>query len=199
MAKALSRFIGSELGQVKKLAWFGFAADPPTIAHRAVLDAVLGSGMVEKVVVFPAGKLPYKMFTATDWQRNEMTEIWKAAAEFGDEVILSRFDLERDQAITWSELWEKLQQMSSNISHWLVIGSDQYLEIPKSWDRGEELLKQANFLIVPREGYPVEPQRANHVLLKVPAVPGSSTEVREGNVEFLDEKVKKYVLEEGIY
>jgi nicotinic acid mononucleotide adenylyltransferase len=199
MPKALEKFIGSELGQVKTLAWFGFAADPPTIAHRAVLDATLGSGIVQKIVVFPAGKLPYKDFQATDWQRNDMTEIWKAAASFGDEVILSRFDLEREQAITWIELLEKIGQMSSIIKHWFVLGSDQYLEIPKSWDRGEELLEQANILIVPRVGHDVDPQRDNHLLLKVPAIPGSSTEVRAGDFKLLDEKVREYVVEEGLY
>jgi nicotinate-nucleotide adenylyltransferase len=199
MPKSLEKFLGTKLGQIKKLAWFGFSADPPTLAHRAVIDAVMGSGRVDKVVVFPAGKLPYKDFQATDWQRNDMTEIWTANAEFGDEVILSRFDLNREHAFTWIELWEKIQQMSSRIEHWLVIGSDQYLEIPKTWERGEELLEKANILIVPREGYPVETILDPHVLLNVKPIPGASTDVRGGNLDLLDEKVREYVLSEGLY
>lgn len=199
MSKSLEKFVGSEIRQVKNLAWFGFAADPPTLAHRSVIDAVMGSGRVDKVIVFPAAKLPYKEFRATDWQRNDMTEIWAAAAEFGDEVIISRFDLLRDEAMTWFELWEKTQKMSSNINHWLIVGSDQYLEIPKSWKRGEELLEMANILIVPREGFPLETILEPHVLLDISPIPGASTEVRTGNLELLDEKVREYVLEEGLY
>lgn len=199
LAKSLESFIGTPLGEVKKLAWFGFAADPPTLAHRAVVDAVLGSGRVEKIVVFPAGKLPYKSFQATDWQRNEMVEIWKAAADFGDEVVLSRFDILRDTALEWYELWKQLQQMSSKIQHYLVVGSDQYLEIPVSWTKGQDLFDQASLLVVPRSGYEVEMLRPTHQLLDVPAIPGSSTEVRMGNRSLLDEKVREYVEEERIY
>ncbi len=199
MPKSLEIFVGRKIGLVSRLAWFGFAADPPTLAHRAVIDAVMGSGRVEKVLVFPSAKLPYKDFSATDWQRNEMTEIWAASAEFGDEVILSKFDILRDEAITWFDLWKKIQHMSSKMEHWLIVGSDQYEEIPKSWYRGAELIEDARMIVVPRVGYPLQTVAPHHLLLNIDPVAGASTEVRAGNLELLDEKVREYVIEERLY
>src|SRR5690606_38164550 len=138
MASSLEKFIGQSLNGATKLAWFGFSADPPTLAHRMIVDAVLGSGLVEKVIVFAAGRLPYKTFHASDWQRTDMVELWKSAAEFGDEVIMSRFDLLRDTAMNWYDLWNTLQERSGKLRHFLVVGSDQYQEIPRSWTRGKE-------------------------------------------------------------
>lgn len=196
---SLEKFIGSPLKWIKSLAWFGLAADPPTLAHRAVVDAVMGSGLVDKVIVFAAGKLPYKDFEATEWQRSEMLEIWKAAAEFGEDVVLSRFDMLRDRAFIWYDLWKKINQLSPKIKHYLVVGSDQYLEIPKSWHKGEELLEMANIIVVPREGYELEELAYHHILLDVEPIPGSGTDIRSGDLSLLDEKVKAYILEEKLY
>lgn len=200
MTTALEKFIGVPLKGSKRIAWFGLSADPPTLAHRIIVDAVLGSGLVEKIVVFPAGVLPYKDFTASDWQRTEMIELWKASAEFGDEVLISRFDLLRKQAITWYDLWKKLQELTPQFTHYLVVGSDQYTEIPRSWFKGRELLERASFLIIPRKGFAITtPDNARHTLLPIEPLEISSTEARKGDLSGVDEKVKGYILEHGLY
>lgn len=197
--KPLEQFIGSKLGNMQTLGWFGFSADPPTLAHRAVVDAALGSGLVQKVVAFPAGKLPYKDFSASDWQRAEMTEFWARSAEWEDEVILSRFDLQREEAITWVELWKKIKSLGRSIKHHFIVGSDQYSHIAKHWHRGQELLERANFIIVPREGYPTATVPKHHHLLSVPAIPGSSTAIRQGDLEQVDAMVKAYIIDNQLY
>jgi nicotinic acid mononucleotide adenylyltransferase len=199
MATSLEKFVGVPLSEASRIAWFGFSADPPTLAHRAIIDAVMGSGIVQKVVVFPAGKLPYKGFKASDWQRMDMVEIWKASADFGDEVVISRFDLLRKEAMSWYELWNSIQKRSVKVQHYLVVGSDQYEEIPRSWDYGKELLKRASFIIVPRKGFDVLPLYENHLLLPIAPLPGSSTDARNGDFSTVDGKVKAYILEQGIY
>ncbi|MGE3278307.1 MAG: nicotinate-nicotinamide nucleotide adenylyltransferase [Candidatus Altimarinota bacterium] len=197
--KNLEKLIGTPLDGADRLGWFGFSADPPTLAHRTIVDAVLGSGLVQKVIVFPAGKLPYKDFGASDWQRKDMVELWKASSEYGDEVVLSTFDLLRPKAIVWHELWRRLQEISSSVRHFFIVGSDQYREIPKTWSRGKELFESASFIIVPREGWDVVPQREGHLLLPIEPIPGSSTSVRSGDLSLVDERVKDYILEHGLY
>lgn len=197
--KPLEQFIGSKLGNIQTLGWFGFSADPPTLAHRAVVDAALGSGLVQKVVAFPAGKLRYKDFTASDWQRAEMTEFWGRSAEWDDEVILSRFDLQREVAITWVELWKKIKTLSHSIKHQFIVGSDQYQQIGSAWHRGQELLDRANFIIVPREGYSVSIVPRHHHLLTIPPIPGSSTDIRQGDLEQVDAMVKAYIIDNQLY
>lgn len=199
MPKALDHFVGTALGQVQKLGWFGFAADPPTLAHRSVVDAVLGSGRVEKMIVFPAGKLPYKDFFSSDWQRAEMTELWYSAAGFGDEVIISRFDMNRPQAMTWIDLWKTINQLAPNIEHSLIVGSEPYRDIAATWNEGEELLEKARFIVVPREGQEVKTTHPHHHILPLATLVGASTSARNGNLALVDEKVRGYIEEEELY
>lgn len=199
MLSALEQFTGTPIGSVRSLGWFGISADPPTLAHRTVVDAVLGSGMVEKLVVFPTGYLPYKTLVASEWQRAEMTELWKAAAEFGDEVLISRFDLLQQKALFWIDIWDDITRRAPKIQHFLVVGSDQYREVGKTWYRGQELLERASFIVVPRKGFPVENLADKSVLLKVPPLEGSSTRVRAGDLGQVDERVRAYILEQKLY
>lgn len=197
--KALESFIGHSLSGVHRLAWFGLSADPPTLAHRAAVDAVLGSGLVDKVIVFPAARVSYKNFAASDWQRMEMTEIWREAAGFGDEVLLSRFDLERDEAYYWADLINDILQMAPKLNHFLVVGSNDYQEIEEKWHKGPELLEKARFMVVPRVGGELDNVREEDVLLNCDPIPGSSTAVRAGDLEGVDEKVRAYILEQQLY
>lgn len=200
MHASLSSLLGVKVPEYRSLAWFGLAADPPTLAHRAVVDAVMGSGLVEAVVVFPAGDLPYKQFLTSDQQRLDMLELWKADAEFGKEVMISSFDIKLENAMLWFDLWKLISSLRPEVKHYLVIGTDQYTEIRKSWVKGKELWSEANLMVVPREGYELEGEMpAHHILLKVPAISGSSTEVRGGDVSGVDDRVKRYILEEGLY
>ena len=200
MPNPLEIFISSSLSGARRIAWFGLAADPPTLAHRAVVDAVLGSGLVDAVVVFPAAGLDYKEFQASDWQRMEMSELWYKESEFdSQEVILSRFDLLRDKAFLWYELWQKITALAPRLEHYLVLGSDQYLEIPRSWEKGKELLKKAKFIVVPRKGYNLREVLNKDHLLKIPAIPGSSTEIRTGDWSQLDDSIRSYILENNLY
>lgn len=197
--KSLEQFTGVSLGNSKSLGWFGFAADPPTLAHRAVVDAVLGSGLVEKVLVFPAGNVSYKEFAASEWQRAEMTELWKVAAGFGDEVVVSRFDLMEERAIYWYDLWQEITRRAPKVRHFFIVGSDQYLSVAGTWYRGEELLEQASFLVVPRKDFPLQEVAKKSILLKVPPIEGSSTVIRGGDLDRVDERVRAYILEQKLY
>jgi len=207
---SLSTFIGHPIGQVKSLAWFGFGADPPTLSHRAIVDAVLGTGKVEKVVVFPAGEVPYKDFQAGPVDRVAMCELWKEEAEFAAEVIISRFDILSDQAIIWFELWKTITQFRPSIEHYLIVGMDEYLDIPDIWAEGRELFNLANLMIIPREGYDDDLEylqknedfptpTENHFFLDIPELPGSSTRARKGDLSLVDDKVRKYMMEQGLY
>jgi nicotinate (nicotinamide) nucleotide adenylyltransferase len=197
--RALESFLGGSIEGVKRIGWFGISADPPSLAHRTVVDAVLGSGKVDRVVVFPTGNLPYKQFVARAWQRAEMTDLWKAAAAFGDEVQISRFDLIREQAIFWYDLWKTTTQMAPKIQQFLVVGSDQYEGIGKTWHRGNELLEDASFLVAPRKGFPLQSVSSKSILLNIPPIDGSSTEIRAGDLHLVDERVRAYILGQKLY
>lgn len=196
----LSSFLKQEVDTIPSMGWFGLTADPPTLAHRKMVDAALGSGLVKKIVVFPAAQLPYKSFYASDFQRLDMLVAWHDEAEYTDDVIISRFDIERDTAMLWKDLWKKIDSFRPVVKHYLIVGSDQYLEVKKTWVGGKELYDQARFLIVPREGHEVIGTIPDHhVLLDVEPVEGSSTGVRSGELYDVDDKVRGYIIENELY
>lgn len=158
--------------------WFGFSADPPTLAHRKVIEYALGTGLVEKVIVFPAGPLKYKKFQASTEERLEMTKIF--AMDFPDQVIVEDFDLRRETAMTWFDLWQEIIRTFPEKKHYLILGSDQYDAMEKTWYRGEELKKIAKFMMVPR-------------------MSGSSTEARAGDFSQLSESIQEYIRHHHVY
>ncbi len=199
MTNSLSELAAAQLQGMNTIAWFGLAADPPTLAHRTLMDAVLGSGLFQKAVVFPAGKLDYKDFIASDWQRWDMIQIWKSAADYGDDVVLGMFDMLRDQATPWIDLWKEIKSLLPNTQHWLVVGSDQYLQMEENWKDGRRLMMKARIVVVPRDGFPVKRVLAHHQLINIKPLPGSSTSARLGDLNEVDEKVREYIRSESLY
>ncbi len=163
------------------IAWFGLSADPPTLGHRHVVEEALKSQLFDTVIVFPAGKLPYKKFQASDEERLAMLKLWKKAAGFGKNVILSDFELKRKKANAWIDLWHMVNRLLPGVQHTLVLGSDQFRSIEKKWVKGKDLLGSATFFVVERTRKE------------------SSTKARAGQLSQVDELVKKYILRKKLY
>jgi len=64
--------------------------------------------------------------------------------------------------------------------YFLIMGSDNFFYISK-WKSSDILLKEYNFLIYPRQGFPIEQNDLpnNIILVNAPIVGISSTEIRE--------------------
>ncbi len=163
------------------VAWFGLGSDPPTLGHRHVIEEVLKSGLFNTVIVFPAGKLPYKKFRASDEERLVMLKLWKKAAKFGKKVIISDFDLRRERAFAWFDLWKIVSKLFAQLDHVFVVGSDQYRSIEKTWVRGKDLLRSAKFFVVERDRKE------------------SSTKARKGELFMVDPLVKAFILKKKLY
>ncbi|MDP3976091.1 MAG: hypothetical protein Q8P95_04195 [bacterium] len=189
-----------KLKDTLRIGWFGFSADPPTLAHRQIIDAILNSGQVDAVVAFPAGRLAYKDFQSSDEQRKRMARLWHEQAGWNDKVLLGWFDLEERQAIRWYELWQELVAKLPGKKNLLVVGGDQYEKISKEWFRGKELIDQASILVVPRALCPDESTLPkHHRVIDHAEITGSSTDVRSGQLTGLDQAVRSFILREHLY
>lgn len=194
----LDRFIGTTVDKKAfSFAWFGFSADPPTRAHRNIVKAVLK--FVDNVIVFPSGNVPYKEFVANKKDRLAMTKLWKKSAKFGSRAVISSFDLARKNAFHWIDLWKKIKSIAPEKKHYLVVGSDQYLAIEKTWEQGKQLLQSANFLVAPRKGFPVGAIPSHHQLLSMKPVSSSSSSFRQGKRAYVDSLVKSYIMKKKLY
>lgn len=196
----LETFIGQELGHIKTLGWFGFSADPPTVAHATILKEVLKSELVQIVIVFPAGKLSYKTFSASRENRMKMTELWACAANLPKTVHVSSFDMKRKKAFAWIDLLEHVTSLAPELKHFFIIGSDQYQDIKKTWIRGSELFEQGSFIIVPRESFSLEKNLpARHYRLPITPLKSSSTQVRSGDLSIVHGELAEYIKKHHLY
>src|SRR3989338_4157848 len=92
--------------------WFGFSADPPTLAHQRIIKALERLPKKKEIGVFPAGPLSYKKFTAPKKHREAMVKAWWKAAKFGENVHLAWFDWHSEKAWSWYRLWKKIQRLT---------------------------------------------------------------------------------------
>lgn len=191
---------------IKSIGWFGFSADPPTIAHQNLVQTSLQ--FVDAVVVFPAGTLPYKQLHASKHHRLAMTKLWQHEAQFEKvaisavssfasseggrgandaagrnpwkRVIVSDFDIWRKSSFQWYPLWKTINSLLPDIKHYFIVGSDQYEQIGKTWFQGKKLLKEAEFLVFERDTI-------------------SSSKVRKGDLDQIDPKVRAYLQKHHLY
>ncbi|MBE9196345.1 nicotinate-nucleotide adenylyltransferase [Synechocystis sp. LEGE 06083] len=140
-----------------KIALFGTSADPPTLAHQAIL--IWLAQHFDRVAVWAADN-PFKQGP------NPHTGHW---ASLGDRQTMLKLlveDIQRHYGTV--RIWEDLSDRRSLISlqraqqRWgleadyaLVVGADLITQIPQ-WYAVEKLLPAVQLLIFPRPGYSID-------------------------------------------
>ena len=134
----------------RTIALFGTSADPPTAAHRAILEWL--SAHYDWVAVW-ASDNPFKAHGTSLKHRMAMLKLLIESIDnprknisFHEELsyLRSLFSLTKAK-----EIW------GSEVEYTLVIGSDLIKQM-RQWYRVEELLKQVHILIFSRPGYLIE-------------------------------------------
>lgn len=139
----------------------GGTFDPPHAAHVAMARAALASGLVDEVLVVPAGDPWQKQPGTAASDRLAMTRL-----AFAGEPHCSVIDLELQRAgATYTiDTVEALMRPDMRLHY--IIGSDTLSLLP-TWYRIAELAQRCDFLVVKRPGW----------TLNAPDVPGLQTQV----------------------
>jgi nicotinate-nucleotide adenylyltransferase len=188
--------------KIIKIALFGTSADPPTAAHRAILQWLCDR--YDWVAVW-ASDNPFKGEQTPLEHRMEMLrlsieDINTPRKNIGvyEELSHLRSLLSVEKA---KEIW------GNEAEYTLVIGSDLISQM-RRWYRIEELLKQVQILAIPRPGYPIKEEDLEALCslggkysianLEVPAV--SSTAYRDNkDKDVIPGLVKDYINQKKLY
>jgi nicotinate-nucleotide adenylyltransferase len=132
---------------MKKVAVFGGRFDPPHLGHYWVIRQALDfMPEIEKVVLVPAFQHQWKPAVASAEQRLEML------SSFADKKItISDVELVRKGVSYTIDTIKKIKEMEDAEIFWIV-GSDILLEFDR-WEKKDELVREATFLIFPRDPY----------------------------------------------
>lgn len=130
-----------------KIALFGGRFDPPHLGHYWVARQILDfRADIEKVILIPAFQHQWKEAMATPEQRLAML-----ASFIGDGIEVSDIEFKR-QGVSYSiDTIRDLKKESGAEIFW-VVGSDILQEFER-WEKAEELVKEATFLVFPRDPY----------------------------------------------
>lgn len=190
----------------KRIEIGGSAANPPHLGNVRFIDSLLKSKLFDKIIWVVTGNRKDKSEQVSPDHRVAMTE-----------MTLGRFraNTETDFVIRYSDVYsentptlillQKLQEEFSECELTYFFGSDLINEIRTSWYDGERLWEEQNFLVIPREDYPVPELSKNFKVYHKEFPNISSTKIREvirkgGHfIPFVTFEVADYIYRHRLY
>ncbi len=139
---------------------YGGSFDPVHLGHLRLIQLVLDSGYIDRLIVMPVGNPPHKSRSLTD-ARVRLEWLRKAAAPFpADRLEISDWEiLQTEQTGNRSFTYDTLQYLAKRFPSdelVLIVGSDMLLDLPH-WYRSAEIRSLARVLWVPRQGIDINP------------------------------------------
>ena len=175
----------------------GGAFDPPHLGHTQLAQAVLRSGLADRLIFMPAQSHPFAKNMAPGKDRLEMLNLLG--------VETSDWELRqggKSYSLNTLNYWQK-QHSLDQIT--FLIGSDNLPSFNK-WYQYQELLENYQVFVYPRAGFPFTPVYDNMICLRnFPEIKISSTQVREtlknkkSVNKLLDKSTINYIKEHKLY
>ncbi|MCL6559671.1 MAG: nicotinate-nucleotide adenylyltransferase [Firmicutes bacterium] len=203
---------------MRRLGIMGGTFDPIHYGHLVTAECARYELGLEKVLFIPAGRPPHKpdRRITGPWLRYAMTGLAIASNPF---FQASSLEVERPGPSYTIDTVQAITHLFPGAEIYFITGADAVLEI-LTWKNVEQLLSLCRFIAATRPGYrlmelgeklyklPVELKQSivqNIVLMEVPALAISSTEirrrVREGRpIKYLlPEPVEEYIIKNNLY
>jgi len=189
-----------------KSALFGGCFNPIHYGHLILAETALEYFDLDKVIFIPTANPPHKSTGLAP--ANDRYRMVKLAIENNPYFSLSRIEMgRRGKSYTYQTI-AFYQKRYPRDKFFFLTGSDTLLEL-ETWKKGREILKECSFLVGIRPGFPLE--KIDKKILKavhffpIPGLNISGREIRTKIQQgkeikyFLPERVKEYILENGLY
>lgn len=197
-----------------KTGVFGGTFDPVHIGHLAVAERVRSDLSLDRVILVPTNKSPFKLGQVTSSGEHRLNML-RLATRDNPHFTASDIELRRGGTSYTVDTLEALNNLYPNDEFYFIMGMDSFLEL-NGWKDVGRLVELSQLVVVTRPGY--ELPREQRKLLALPAevwrrtrfleVPGldiAATEIRDRlnkgqSVRYLlVPEVESYIHENGIY
>ncbi len=142
-----------------KIAIFGGTFDPPHLGHVNIVEELLGSKVVDKIIILVAYKPPHKteQKVSNFNERCEMLNLaFKDLIDSNNKVEISRIEEERSGQLSYTfDTLELLQKKYLNDKIYLLIGSDSLMQL-HLWYKAEVIAKNYTIITYPRPDYQID-------------------------------------------
>lgn len=197
-----------------KTGVFGGTFDPVHIGHLAVAERVRSDLSLDRVILVPTNKSPFKLGQVTSSGEHRLNML-RLATRDNPHFTASDIELRRGGTSYTVDTLEALNNLYPNDEFYFIMGMDSFLEL-NGWKGVGRLVELSQLVVVTRPGYelpqeqrkllalPAEVWRRTH-FLEVPGLDIAATEIRDRvnkgqSVRYLlVPEVEIYVHENGIY
>jgi nicotinate-nucleotide adenylyltransferase len=171
------------------IAVFGGTFDPPTVAHEAIMRAVLQRDDIDELWVMPSAYRTDKPYMSDNDVRLAMlTAVQKESFNNSPKLRISDFEMKLPYNTETYLTLNALRETFPSHKFSFIFGADSYSDMPH-WRNGLVLQKTMGMLLVARQGYTLPSESATIRHLQVPGVVElaiSSTDVRNAVAENCD-------------
>lgn len=201
-------------GVTNRIGVFGGTFDPIHLGHKALAEAALREGNIDKLIVMPAKVQPFKQGkrVTEDYHRLAMA---KLMFEENDKVEVSDYEIYNTTISYTYDTMKYLQSEYPDKTLCFIMGTDSFLLL-EDWYKGIDLLENFSFIVGDRPGY--RETELDAAILKYKEKYGtetikitadmpdiSATEIREALKvdksidDLVTDAVERYIKENGLY
>ena len=192
----------------------GGTFDPFHTGHLCIAKSALETGGMEKVILMPAKVSPFKVGREMAGEEDRLA-MAGLAAELSPDIEVSRLEVEAEGVSYTFRTLTTLHKMHPYDRYWLIVGSDQFLNL-ESWYKGKDILESFQVILASRPGYmesEIEQKIQRYTdtygtavrVLKEEMPDISSTMIKEkiksgdSITGLVPDKIEKYINEHGLY
>jgi len=192
----------------------GGTFDPFHTGHLCIARSALETGGVEKVILMPAKVSPFKVGREMAGEEDRLA-MAGLAAELSPDIEVSRLEVEAEGVSYTFRTLTTLHKMHPYDRYWLIVGSDQFLNL-ESWYKGKDILESFQVILASRPGYmesEIEQKIQRYTdtygtavrVLKEEMPDISSTMIKEkiksgdSIAGLVPDKIEQYINEHGLY
>lgn len=194
------------MSKLLRIGVFGGTFDPIHKTHLEIARAARDQARLDRVLFVPAASPPHKQDDVLTDAEDRFAMV--AAAITGEPGFeASRIEIDREGPSYTIDTLDALGGLFPDAEFFLIIGFDSLVDLPR-WRRAEAIVARAGLLVAPRldsanglqAPYPDRVQ-----MLRLPASPVSSTEIRErlaagqSAAEWLPAPVLRVIEARGLY
>ena len=201
-------------GEITSAAIMGGTFDPIHYGHLLAAERVREELCLQRIFFIPSGNPPHKSYEemANAIERYDMVQLAIASNPYFEVMDI---ELKREgYSYTVDTISELSKLLGSKCKIYFIIGADNVLEI-ESWKNSAQLIKEVEFIVVPRPGK-FEEQVKDKIIelrnkgvrikvIEIPLVPIKSTDIRErvksnrSIRHMVPEKVEAYIKQNNLY
>ncbi|KEG04865.1 nicotinate-nucleotide adenylyltransferase, putative [Plasmodium vinckei vinckei] len=184
----------------KKICIYGGSFDPVTYGHEMVLSKISNLEWVDEVWVVICRCRYDKNLEAFDHRNNMFFIMFENNTYPMDKSKIFVKDLESENTTATYDLLNMLKKTYPQHEFYFIIGSDLLNDLT-SWDNGEKLVSENNFIVVERGDFDINKEilkkMSKYYLIEIPVKSFvnyiSSTDVRKILAKQNNDDLKQYI------